>query len=94
MPEEFYRIITTIHIKNVKGNILSCSKHSAIIQRLESHPTDLPDKPFGPFDTADFLEKKKNLHAQTVLASFFFFPFLKINICAQLFYGLAWFKFL
>lgn len=46
-------------MKNVKGNILSCSKHSDIIQRMESHSTDLPDKPFGLVDMADFLEKKK-----------------------------------
>lgn len=62
-------------MKNVKGNILSCSKHSDIIQRMESHSTDLPDKPFGLVDMADFLEKKKkkNLQAQTVTASFWFF---------------------
>lgn len=45
-------------MKNVKGNILSCSKHSDIIQRMESHSTDLPDKPFGLVDMADFMEKK------------------------------------
>lgn len=53
---------------------------------MESHSTDLPDKPFGLVDMADFLEKKKKIkiYKPKLLQLAFFFSLDKYMYTAFL----------